>query len=831
VATGMPMLVLVSGYSGIGKSAVVNELRKVLVLCRGQARSASALADAGGLFASGKFDQYKRDVPYATLAQAFDGLIRPLLSKSEANLQIWRDAFCEALGPNGMLIVDLVPVLKLIIGEQPPVPDLPPQDAQRRFQLVFRRFIGVFARPEHPLALFLDDLQWLDAATLDLLENLLIHPDVRHLILIGAYRSNEVTADHPLMRKLGVLKTAGGRVTEIALGPLAREHLGQLIADALHCDLAPIVPLAQLVSEKTGGNPFFAIQFLSSLAEEGMLILGHAAGHWSWDLDRIHAKGYTDNVVDLMVGKLNRLPIKTQKALQELASLGNSAEVATLSIVCGTSEEEVDSDLSEAVRLGLIVHSERSYLFVHDRVQEAAYSLIPEPSRAATHLRMGRLLWAHIAPEKREEVVFEIVNQLNRGAALITSREEREQLAELNLIAARRAKTSTAYASALGYSVAGRALLAEDSWKQRYPLTFALEFQQAECEFLTADFAASEDRLSVLSGRVRDLVDRAAVTRLRVAFYIASDRTDRAVEVGLEYLRHVGLEWSQHPTKDDVEREYAKIWQRLGARAIEGLVDLPLMTDPECRATLEVLSVFAWPAWHADENLHDLLGAHMANLSLEHGNSDGSCHAYALLGRILGSSLGQYRAGYRFGNLAVDLIEKRGLCRFKASVYNAFGHHITPWTRHLRNGRVWNRRALDAAKEAGDLTNAAFGCSNMIANLLAGGDPLEEVQREAEEGLDFIRKIRFDLVSDYIITALSLIRTLRGLTPKFGSFNDAEFDENRFEEHLEENPRLDPVACRYWIRKLQARFYAEDYATAIAAAAKADLYHRRQSFF
>ncbi|MBV8453583.1 MAG: AAA family ATPase, partial [Deltaproteobacteria bacterium] len=818
VATGMPMLVLVSGYSGIGKSAIVNELHKALVPSR-------------GLFASGKLDQYKRDVPYATVAQAFDGLIRSLPSKGEANLQIWRDAFRQALGPNGTLMVDLVPVLRLIIEEQPPAPDLPPQDAQRRFQLVFRRFIGVFARPEHPLALFLDDLQWLDAATLDLLEDLLIHPDVHHLMLIGAYRNNEVTADHPLMRKLGVIKTAGGRVTEIALRPLAQEHLGQLIADALHCDLAPVLPLAQLVSEKTGGNPFFAIQFLSSLAEEGMLTFDHAAGRWSWDLDRIHAKGYTDNVVDLLVGKLNRLPIETKKALQELACLGNSAEIATLSIVYGTSQEEVHSDLSEAVCLGLVVRSERSYKFVHDRVQEAAYSLIPVPSRAATHLQMGRLLCAHIAPEKREEVVFEIVNQLNRGAALITSRDEREHLADLNLVAARRAKISTAYASALGYSVAGRALLAEDSWEQRYPLTFALELQRAECEFLTADFATAEERLSVLSGRVRDLVDRAAVTRLRVELYIALDRTDRAVEVGLEYLRHVGLEWSPHPTKDDVEREYTKIWQRLGARAIEQLVDLPLMADPDCRATLEVLSVCAWPAWHADENLHDLVGAHMANLSLEHGNSDGSCHAYALLARILGPNLGQYRAGFRFGKLAVDLIEKRGLRRFKASVYNAFGHHISPWTRHLREGRVWIRRAFDAAKEGGDLTNAAFSSSNMIANLLASGDPLEQVQREAEEGLEFTRKIRFDLVSDYIVTALRLIRTLRGLAPKFGSFNDAEFEESRFEQHLDENPRLAPVACRYWIRKLQARFYAEDYASAVAAAAKADLLHRRQSFF
>ena len=421
VKSGIPELVLVSGYSGIGKSSVVNELHKVLVPPR-------------GLFASGKFDQYKRDIPYSTLAQAFQSLIRALLTKTEAELNSWRDALREALEPNGLLIVDLVPELKLIIGEQPPVPDLEPQDAQRRFQLVLRRFISVFARPEHPLALFLDDLQWLDPATLDLLEDLLTRSDLRHLMLIGAYRDNEVDAMHPLMRKLEALKNASARVEEITLAPLTSEHLAQLLSDALRCESERAGPLAQLVHEKSGGNPFFALQFITALAEEGLLTFDHDAARWSWDLNRIHAKGYTDNVVDLMVGKLTRLPDETQAALQHLACLGNIAEITILSIVHRTSEEEIHADLWEAVRLELIVRLEGVYRFVHDRVQEAAYSLIPTDQRAAAHLRIGRLLAANTPPEKREEAIFEIVNQLNRGAELITVRDEREQLAELNLI-------------------------------------------------------------------------------------------------------------------------------------------------------------------------------------------------------------------------------------------------------------------------------------------------------------------------------------------------------------------------------------------------------------
>src|SRR5712672_2980504 len=546
VTSGRRELVLVSGYSGIGKSAVVNELHK-------------ALASSRGLFASGKFDQYKRDIPYATLAQAFQSLIRPLLGKSDAELAGWRDALREALGPNGRLMIGVVPELKLLIGEQPPVPELPPQQSQSRLQLVFRRFIGVFARPEHPLALFLDDLQWLDAATLDMLADLLTQADVQQLLVIGAYRDNEVDSAHPLMRKLDAIRKAGAFVQEISLAPLAREDLGRLIADTLSCAPGDAAPLARLMQEKTGGNPFFAIQFISALAEEGLLRFDHDAARWRWELDRIHAKGYTDNVVDLMVGKLTRLPVETQAALQQLACLGNVAEITMLSIVLGKSNDEVRSDLWSAVRLELVEHLEGSYKFIHDRVQEAAYSLIPERLRAEAHLRIGRLLAAHTPAEKREEAIFEIVNQLNRGAALITSRDEREQLAEINLIAGRRAKASTAYASALTYLTAGEALLPEDSWERRHELAFALALHRGECEFLTGALAEAEQRLAALSNRAANTVERATVACVRADLYTTLDQSSRAIAVGLDYLRHLGIDWSPHPTEEEARREYERL--------------------------------------------------------------------------------------------------------------------------------------------------------------------------------------------------------------------------------------------------------------------------------
>jgi predicted ATPase/C4-dicarboxylate-specific signal transduction histidine kinase len=808
VAGGRPELVLVSGYSGIGKSAVVNELHKSLVPPR-------------GLFASGKFDQYKRDIPYATLAQAFQDLIRPLLSKSETELSRWRDAIRAAVGPNGRLIVDLVPELKLIIGEQPPILELPPQEAQGRFQLVFRRFISVFARPEHPLALFLDDLQWLDAATLDLLEDLLTRPDLQHLILIGAYRDNEVDSSHPLMRKLEAIRQAGAITQDIVLAPLTGEDLGQLIADSLHCELGRTIPLAQLIHHKTAGNPFFAIQFISALAEEGLLTFSHGEGRWSWDASLIHAKGYTDNVVDLMVGKLNRLPVDTQNALQLLACLGNSAEFAMWRMVYQGSAEDMHGQLWEAVQAGFLVRSEGSYRFLHDRVQEAAYSLIPEERRAEVHLRIGKLLAAHTPREKLEEQIFEIVNQLNRGSRLITSAEERERVAELNFIAGRRAKTSTAYASALNYLTAGRALLTEDSWGDNYELIFSVEVLTAECELLTAQMAAAENRLSMLARRARSQHHIAIVARLRLRVYTASDRSDRGVEVCLEFLRSRGTDWSTHPTRDEVRHECDRIWSQIGGRQIEDLIDLPLMTDPDVLDVLNVLVEVQTPALFSDENLSSLVICRMVNLSLEHGNSDGSSYAYVWLAIIAGPQFGNYQDGFRFGRLGYDLVEKRGLKRFQARTYMAFGDIVLPWTSHVRAGRDLVRRAFDAASEVGDITYAGFCCDHLIKNLLAAGDQLVDVQREAEDSLQFARKVRFGLVVDHIKVQLGLIRSLRGLTAKFGSFDDDQFNELLFERHLESNAALAELECWYWVRKLQARFFAGDYASAIYASSRA----------
>jgi len=806
VTRGTTELVLVSGYSGVGKSSVVNELHKALVPPR-------------GLFASGKFDQYKRDIPYATLAQAFQHLARQLLGQSERELGQWRAAIQEALGPNGQLMVNLVPELELIIGDQPPVVELSPQDAQNRFQMVFRRLLAVFARPEHPLALFLDDLQWLDAATLHLLQHLITHDEVRHLLIIGAFRDNEVSPSHPLTRTLEELRKSRAPIHEIALANLGLEDVRRLVVDALHCEGERAHSLAQLVFEKTGGNPFFAIQFFAMLAEEGLLAFDPEAAAWRWDLARIRDKGYTDNVVVLMSGKLRRYSAVTQEALKQLACLGNAAEIATLTLVHRETEEAMHAALWEAVRAGLVFRLDSTYKFLHDRIQQAAYSLIPEDQRAEVHLRIGRVLLASMAAEELAEHLFDVANQLNQGAARLIDRVEKAQVATIDLRTGRKAKASAAYASACVYFAAGMALLEGTDWESHYELMFSLWLERAECEFLTGNIDTAEQLLGVLFERGVSKVDQAAAYHLKVQLHIVNGEYRQAVASALTCLRLFGIDLSAYPTWEQLQAEYETVWRNLERRPIEGLIDLPLMTDPELQVAMGMLSAMDVPAYFTDFHLSCLLRCRMVNISMQHGTSGAAAYGYASFGLILGPNFHRYSEGYRFAKLACDVAEKHGFIAYKARIYEMIGVAAF-WTQPITTAIDFIGASFRVATETGDLTYACYCMDQSVTTLLVRGDPLDGVWRESERGLDFVRKAKFRDVADLIVSQQRFIANMQGRTATFSSFNDAQFDEAMFEAQLT-GDRMRAMVCFYWILKLKARFLSGDYVEALATAHKA----------
>jgi predicted ATPase/signal transduction histidine kinase/GAF domain-containing protein len=765
VSRGTTELVLVSGYSGIGKSSVVNELHKVLVPPR-------------GLFAAGKFDQYKRDIPYATLAQAFQSLVRELLSKSDVEIDGWRGALTEALGPNAELIVKLIPELALVIGEPPPVPSLPPREAQNRFQLVFRRFLGVFARPEHPLALFVDDLQWLDAATLDLIEHLVTHPEVKHLLMVGAYRDNEVGPSHPLVRTLELIRNSGGSVQETVLAPLAPAAVEQLIADSLQCDVEKARLLALLVHEKTGGNPFFVIQFLMNLTEETLLTFDHGAAVWTWDLPRIRAKGFTTNVADLMAAKLNRLLDATRDALGQLACLGNIAEVATLTLVHGEREEKIHEKLWEAVRAGLVYRAAGVYTFVHDRVQEAAYGLIPVDERPAAHLKIGRVLASRTGPGEHQEGIFDTVNHLNLGAALITEQEERERVMELNLAAGKRAKSSTAFASARNYLAQAAALLLPDAWTRRYEETFELHLALSECEYLVGDFDEADALSDLALDRARSNLDRAKVYSLRIKLYQIAGQYGDGCTAALDGLRDFGVTFpeSDGDIRSAMDAELREIPNNLGDRRIGALLEAPLAADPAMRAIIDLLVELMPCAYIGRPQLWPLITLRAVNLSMQYGNTAESSFVYTNYATML-ISLGDIPSAIEFSEMSLRLNEKLNNPRLRGRLLHVHADHHNFWRRHIATDLPILEQALRACLEVGDHVFAGYVAFETLWQLIEKGDALQDVQTLSVKYAAFAEQSRNEAVCETIRLEQHFVASLQGRTKDLATLDDGTFLE------------------------------------------------------
>ena len=807
LVAGQPEVVTLTGCSGSGKSSLVHEARE-------------PIQRQAGYFIAGKFDQYQGEIPYATLTQAFRDLIKELLAAGEAQLAQWRQDIQAAIGADGQILIEVLPEIQLIIGPQPEVPALPPTEQRHRFRALFQRFIMAFCRRKHPLTLFLDDAQWIDSASLELIGSITTHPDTRHLLLLLAYRENELSLQHPLLNKVAAIGGMGLRVTKLLLEPLSLLDFTQLVADTLQADSSRCEPLVQLIFRRTQGNPFFFIQFLRSLYQEGLLRWQPQGHSWTWRLHEIEAKDFADNAVDLMIGNLQRLAPETQRILQFAACLGNRFEWHTLALASGHSQLELQTHLAKAAQEGLIARSADGGKFLHNRIQQAAYALIPKTERSAIHLRIGRGLAAYALPEWIDNKLFEIVNQLNRGTDLVQTPEERLHIVLLNVRAGRRAKQSAAYNAALNYFATAEGLLDETRWQYHHQEAFELRLLRAQCEYSTADLESAEQHLTALAPHARNLIQQAAITCSRLELYTTTNRIDRAAQVTLDYLRGIGIQWCLQPSDEEVEAEYARLWQRLAGRSLDDLIDLPRVGDPQWEATLRVMGTALPPAVFTNHNLWCLMVIRFVDMSIEHGNSEASPFGYVSFARILGSRFGDYHRACRLGELACALTERQGLNHFSARVYVSHAACVSAWSKHIREVRALVRRALDAAARLGDLTFMGHSHCNIVSSLLANGDPLSEAQTEAEGALAFAQKARVAL-SIHILTAQQqLIRMLRGLTSTFGSFNDNDFDEGRFEQHLQEDPRLATAACAYWIRKLQSGVLAGDHARGVQAASK-----------
>ncbi|BAZ14352.1 ATP-binding region ATPase domain protein [Calothrix sp. NIES-4071] len=786
VRQGKTELMLVSGYSGIGKSALVKEMYKPTTCQK-------------AYFIAGKFDQFQRDIPYRAVAIAFQELVRQLLTESVDQVQKWREKIIAAVGVNGQIIINVIPEVELIIGSQPAAKELPSQEAQNRFNLVFLNFIRVFCQKEHPLVIFLDDLQWADLATLKLIQMIITDTDTRYLFLIGAYRDNEVSDAHPLMTILSSIQKQRVPVNHISLSPLTLNHVNQLIGDTLNCNGAQ-KPLAKLVFAKTQGNPFFVNEFLKLLYTEHLLYFDINQRKWEWDLESIQQRDITDNVVELIRGKIKHLPEETQESLKLAACIGNSFDLKTLSIVNQKSQKETAHQLWSAIQDGFIVpigddykflQTDRNlaelsvaYKFVHDRIQQGAYLLISENRKKSIHLSIGRLLLNNISQhntqQEREDTifdrVFDIVNQLNFGIELLESQKDRLELANLNLIAGKKAKAGAAYQPAFIYLTYGLKLLAVNTWQTQYDITLALYVEAVETAYLCGQFEEMEKLISIVLRHAKVLLDKVKVYEVKISAYVAQRKLQEAVDTGLTVLKLLGIRLRKKPTQLDILLSFLETKLVLFGKRIDDLIHLPTMIEPEKKAAMQILNKISSAAYISIPNLFPIIVFKAVMLSVKYGNIDISAPAYAGYGVILCGVLGEIESGYLFGKLALNLVQILNADQVKAYVIHIFNSFIGHWQDAGKHSLKPLLEGYRIGIETGNLEHAAYSAMTYCQYSCLINQELAFVEQDIAKYIDAVKKINQEQTVRNLSLYRQVVLNLLGSENPYCLINES-FDE------------------------------------------------------
>ncbi|WDD36235.1 AAA family ATPase (plasmid) [Nostoc sp. UHCC 0926] len=811
-------MMLVSGYAGIGKSALVQEIYKPITQKR-------------GYFISGKFDQFQRNIPYSAIADALQKLVQQLLSEPDEQVQQWRSLLLTALGNNGQIIIDVIPEVELIIGKQPPVPEVGATEAENRFHRVFQQFVQVFCSESHPLAIFLDDLQWVDSATLKLIELMLLDEQTKSLFLIGAYRDNEVNPTHPLALMLERLRKQGAMLQEIILTPLTLEPLSQLIAETLHRNADTVHALAELVLRKTEGNPFFVSEFLRMLHSENLLTFDAENLSWQWNIAQIQAQDITDNVVELMLIKLKKLPDVTQQILRLAACVGAEFNLETLSIVCEKSPKTVFLDLLAAIQGEFIQPLSEldedllieEYKFLHDRVQQASYTLIDESQKQIAHLQIGRNLLGKTLPERLSDRLFEIVDHLNHGIELVAEQPERNEIARLNLIAGQKAKAAIAYSMAQKYLATARVWLAASSWQTNYDLTLELYLETTEVAYLCGDFEQVEYWVAIVLQSAKTILDIVKVYEVKIQTYIAQNQLLEAINTGLQVLQQLRINFPETPSQLNIQLELDAITSLFSEKQITDLIHLPEMTEPDKLAAMQILSKIAITAYIAAPNLMPLLVAKQVNLSIQYGNAFVSPFAYANFGLILCGLVGNIESGYQFGQLALGMLSQSNSHSLKARTLNIVNNFIIHWKEHARVILKPLLEGYQSGLETGDLEFAAYCAYTYCFQSYANGKELVEVERDMVTYGEAIHQIKQETAHAWNQIFRQAILNLMGCSVNPTCLIGESYNENN-ELQMYEAANNGSTIFAVYFNKLFLCYLFSEYAQAVENATLAGSY-------
>ncbi len=824
VANGNTEMMLVAGFSGIGKTSVVNEVHKPITRQK-------------GYFIKGKFDQFNRNVPFSAFVQALGDLVEQILSESDRELEQLRNKILIALGENGQVLIDLIPKLERIIGKQPPAPELSGTAAQNRFNLLFQKFLSIFSNQEHPLVIFLDDLQWADSASLNLVK--LLMENRQYLLLLGAYRDNEVSPIHPFILTLEELKKADKNVNTITLKPLNFQDTNRLVSDALCCDIEQTYPITRLIKKRTKGNPFFTTQFINGLYKDGVIKFDLNTGIWQCNFSEIKRLTISNDVVEFMATQLQKYPAASQNILKLAACIGNQFDLHILAIVSECSELEVADLLWKPLQEGLIIpqndvyklyvgndekttnldiHGNVVYRFLHDRVQQAAYLLMNEEQKQLTHYHIGQLLLEKLSESERNEKLFDIVNHLNFGQSLITEKADKEKLANLYLIAAKKAKASTAYEASVNYSNIAIDLLEQNAWKDQYDLSFNLYLNLAESLLSDSKFEELETICNLALEHITSPIDRADIYVLQIFQYTLQGRFKELNEVGKSALNPLGIYLEKEPIEQLINQEFAAIAKHLQNRSINSLLDLPSITNPKIKAIVKLVIALE-PGVYVNCNiqLYTFFSLKAVHLSIENGNIPESIKAYANYGLLLGLFKQEYQRGYEFAEFAIQLSHKLNSKSQQCKAGLLLGSWIHVWAKPIAGAAAINYDSFLVGIEAGEILFAAYNLFGNVFNRLFQGENLLSILEDIKKYQIASRKIQDSVLRTSLAGAEFFVK-------KLSLDEDIENSIVHIEEIIDQSERsqVGMGLVPYYILRMHISCLTADFAEGLIYTEKAE---------
>jgi PAS domain S-box-containing protein len=820
---GGSVFALISGHSGIGKTSLEREFHESLV-------------SQSVIYITGKFEQLRRDIPYSGFIHALKELIDRILMEPEAQVWSWKEEILRAVGPNGQIIIDVIPQIELIIGQQEPVPELQPSETQNRFNTVFQNFLGVFSKGEQPLIIFLDDLQWADPASLTLLKILASSSDIKYLLLVTACRDDEPDLSHEFEQFLGSLEELSWRTTKISVGPLGENDVKQIVSDTLKCTEEEAHPLARMVYDKTEGNPFFINEFLNTLYKDNFTSFNFRTGRWGWDLGNI-----------LKADIIHRLSKKGQWVLQLAACIGNNFTLGILAQLYKTSPPESLAQLQESIAEGLVLSlgydyshphidgeerldgSEQSFSFFHDRIHQAVYSLLSTRQKQRLHLRIGNIMLESTEKEQKDQVICEITDHLNKGRALVKEQEEKYELAELNLVAGRKAKASIAYGSAQRYITAGMEMLSEESWNDRYELALALHVEGAEVAYLCGVFSRADELNRLVLMRAKTLLDRVKPHEIMIQSCFAQNKYKEAVEVASKILNQLGVFLPRNPGRMRILLGLLRTKLMLHGISPDDLFNLPQMTDQYKLAAMRLLMTVFNPFYKSIREMFPSIAFRMIILSFKYGNSYISPFAYALYGLLLGL-IGEIEPGCQFGEFALDLFQRYNTQALKAKMYNVYYALIKKWNAHLGEALEPLLEAYRRGLETGDFEWAAHAVRGYCIQLFFTGSNLEIVMVETEKYSETLGRIKQENTLHSLMLVRQVALNLTGRAENVTNIRGKCFNDDEMLPLLIDANDTDTIAGLRFFQCMLCYLF-EDYRGATATYRDIEKYHETRGQF